>query len=311
MLARAFRRILLTELAIYGVLVWGLVHYAAWPAMQAAAFALISAVAIRALLIAATFAIAARHASPTPPEHQLGLAARLRLYLAELGACILLYSVYQPFEELLMGEEKLQPLAPGRLPVLLVHGYVCNRGFLLPLARYLAAHGACAYSHNLEPAYADIDSYIDALARRIEEICAGTGADKLVILAHSMGGLVARAYLRKYGARRVAKLITLGTGHHGSELAHLGAGKNSAQMVPGSAWLKQLNQDAPAAPTVSVFSHHDNLVSPQDSAVLAGAKIVPLSGIGHITMPFSRRIREIVVEEIKVSAADPATCTRG
>jgi hypothetical protein len=47
-----------------------------------------------------------------------------------------------------------------------------------------------------------------------------------------------------------------------------------------------------------VFSHQDNIVSPQDSAVLAGAKIVPLSGMGHISMPFSRRIREIALQEI-------------
>jgi len=36
----------------------------------------------------------------------------------------------------------------------------------------------------------------------------------------------------------------------------------------------------------------------QESAVLAGAKIVRLSGMGHVSMPFSRRIREIALEEI-------------
>jgi triacylglycerol esterase/lipase EstA (alpha/beta hydrolase family) len=298
MLARAFRRVLLTELAVYAALGWGLVRYAAWPPMQAAALALAWALAIRALGVAMTFAIAARHASPTPPEHRLGPGGWLKLYLAELGAYVLLYNLYQPFERLLMGGEKLRPQPPGRLPVLLLHGYVCNRGFLLPLRRYLEAHGVGAYTHNLEPVYADIDDYADGLARRVEEICAGTGADKLVILAHSMGGLAARAYLRKHGARRVAKLITLGTPHHGTVLARLGAGQNGAQMVPGNAWLQRLNQDAPAAPTVSAFSHQDNIVSPQASALLEGARSVPLSGMGHMGMPFFRRIRELVLAEI-------------
>jgi triacylglycerol esterase/lipase EstA (alpha/beta hydrolase family) len=299
MLARAFRRVLLIELIIYIVLGWCLVRYAGWLWIEAAAAAIAFAVAMRAFGVAATFAIAGRHASPTPPEHRPGLLGWLRLYLAELGAYIVIYNLYQPFEPLLMGAETLQPLPPGRLPVLLVHGYVCNRGFMLPLRRYLGEHGVSAYSHNLEPVYSDIDGYADALAQRIEDICAATGADKLVILAHSMGGLAARACLRKHGARRVAKLITLGTPHHGTALARLGAGANGRQMVPGNAWLMRLNEAVPAVPTVCVFSHQDNIVSPQDSAVLEGAKIVGLSGMGHVSMPFSRHICEIALAEIQ------------
>jgi len=300
MLARAFRRVLLIELIIYLVFGWYLSRYAGWPWIKAAASLLAWALALRAFGIAATFAIAGRYASPTPPEHRPGLVGWLRLYFAELGAYIVIYNLYQPFERLFAGAETLRPLPRGQLPVLLVHGYVCNRGFMLPLGRYLAEHGISAYSHNLEPVYADIDSYADGLARRIEEICAATGADQLVMLAHSMGGLAARAYLRKHGARRVAKLITLGTPHHGTVTARIAAGKNGQQMVPGNAWLKQLNDETSSVPVVSVFSHQDNIVVPQDSAVLAGAKIVSLSGMGHVSMPFSRHIREIALAEIRL-----------
>jgi pimeloyl-ACP methyl ester carboxylesterase len=173
---------------------------------------------------------------------------------------------------------------------------------MLPLRRYLGEHGVGAYSHNLEPVYADIDSYADALARRIDDICTATGADKLVILAHSMGGLAARAYLRRHGARRVAKLITLGTPHHGTVMARLAAGRNGQQMVPGNAWLNRLNEEALSLPVVSVFSHQDNIVAPQDSAVLAGAKSISVSGMGHVSMPFSRRIREVALAEIQTAS---------
>ena len=298
MVARAFRVVLLIELILYVVLGWSLVRYGGWASIEAAAAALGCAVAVRALSIAATFAIAGRYASPVLPELRPGVAAWLRLYFVELGAFVLAYNLYQPFERLLMGEERLQPLSPDHLPVLLVHGYVCNRGFMLPLRRYLGARGVNAYTHNLEPAYADIDSYADSLARRMEEICAATGAGKLVVLAHSMGGLAARACMRRHGAGRVAKLVTLGTPHHGTALARLVAGKNGRQMVPGNAWLERLNEAALAVPTVSVFSYQDNIVSPQDSAALAGAKNVGVSGMGHISMPFSRRICDIALEEI-------------
>ncbi len=303
MLARSFRRVLLIELALFVALGWGLAHYAAWSALQVAALVLGLALAIRALGVAAALALAARSDGPTPPEFRIGFAAWLRLYLAELGAYILLYNLYQPFAPLFVGAEKLRPLPPGRLPVLLLHGYVCNRGFMLPLRRYLQAQGVSAYSHDLEPPLAGIDSYCGALAQRIEEICAATGASRLVILAYSMGGLAARAYLRKYGAARVATLITLGTPHHGTALARLGAGENARQMVPGSAWLRLLNQYPIAIPVVSIFSHQDNIVSPRDSAALAGAKLVELYGVGHFTMAFSRRVREIALREISAVCA--------
>ena len=298
MLARAFRRILLIELLIYLAASGGLVRLADWKWTNAGLAVFAFALALRALGIATTFVIAGRHASAVPPEHRLHLAGRLKMYIAEFGAYVLIYNLYQPFEGLLMGTEKPQLSSRGRLPVLLLHGYVCNRGFMLPLRRYLHAHGISAFSHNLEPVYAGIDSYADGLARRIDEIRTATGADQLVILAHSMGGLVARAYLRKYGTRHVAKLVTLGTPHHGTVMARLGAGENARQMVRGNAWLQRLNEEALTLPVVSVFSYQDNIVLPQESALLAGAKIVRLSGMGHVGMPFSRRIREVALEEI-------------
>ena len=58
--------------------------------------------------------------------------------------------------------------------------------------------------------------YSDQLAKLVEKICASTGFSKVDIVAHSMGGLVSRAYLKYYnGTNRVDKLLTLGTPNHG------------------------------------------------------------------------------------------------
>ncbi|HUX25133.1 MAG TPA: alpha/beta fold hydrolase [Burkholderiales bacterium] len=297
MLARALRRLLLIELIIYIAFGWSLVHGAGWTTLAAGTFVLGFALGIRALGIALTFALAGRY-DAKPPGNRIGFGGWLRTYFAELGAYIALYTLLQPFEALFTRAQRPCPPAQAQLPVLLLHGYICNRGFMLPLQRFFERHGLTTFSHNLEPVYAGIDSYCDGLARRIEEICAATGAGKVVILGHSMGGLAARAYLRQHGAARVAALITLGTPHHGTALARLGAGENASQMVPGSAWLRLLNQHLIAIPVVSVFSHQDNIVSPRDSAALAGAKLVELYGVGHLTMAFSRRVREIALREI-------------
>ncbi|HSD61875.1 MAG TPA: alpha/beta fold hydrolase, partial [Burkholderiales bacterium] len=158
---------------------------------------------------------------------------------------------------------------------------------------------------NLEPPLAGIDHFAARLARRVEEVCRVTGADKVVLLTHSMGGLVSRAYIARLGgAKRVAKLVTLGTPHHGSELVRLGIGRCAADMLPGGAWLRELEAAEGAGiavPAVSIFSWHDNLVAPQDSARLAGAQNVALERLGHLRLLFDPGVFRVVAEEISAA----------
>ncbi len=63
----------------------------------------------------------------------------------------------------------------------------------------------------------DISGTKDLLDEKIQEIKSQTGSQKVDILAHSMGGLVARSYISDLGkAKNVRKLFTLGTPHLGS-----------------------------------------------------------------------------------------------
>ena len=110
------------------------------------------------------------------------------------------------------------------------------------------------------------------------------GPIAVALVGHSMGGLVARAYLRRYGSGKVRWLLTLGTPHHGSVHAWLFPGVSLAQLRPGSAWLAELNRDEGkpfAMRFVSLWSWHDSMVAPQASSRLGGAVNVELDGIGH------------------------------
>ena len=122
----------------------------------------------------------------------------------------------------------------------------------------------------------------------------------VVLVGHSMGGLVARACLRDPRTRdRIAKIVTLGTPHHGSELARRAVGENGRQLRRGSAWLEALNGESSApVPLVSIFSLHDNYVAPQGSAILPGADNMPLAGIGHLSMVFSDAVAQHVAQEV-------------
>jgi hypothetical protein len=103
----------------------------------------------------------------------------------------------------------------------------------------------------------------------------------------------------------VAKLITLGTPHFGSWLASYGTGRNAKQMVPPGAdpdaWLNRLAaSETPAlrARVLSLWSRHDNIVSPQNAAVLPGAENVALDLIGHVALGFDPVVLDRVVGEI-------------
>ena len=49
---------------------------------------------------------------------------------------------------------------------------------------------------------------------------------------------------------------------------------------------------------VSLWSRHDNIVMPQASGALEGAKNVALEGVGHVALGFEERVLDRVMQEI-------------
>jgi triacylglycerol esterase/lipase EstA (alpha/beta hydrolase family) len=115
-----------------------------------------------------------------------------------------------------------------------------------------------------------------------------------------MGGLVARAYMRQHGTQTIARVVTIGTPHHGSVLAWLFHGASLAQLRPGNPWLAALNRERldPSLRFVSVWSWHDSMVAPQTSAELPGAIDVTLVGVGHNALLGDREVFERAHAEI-------------
>ena len=255
--------------------------------------------AIPATTILLTFAIAWRHRSIPPPELRIGPLAAIRCVLQEIFSYTAVYVFLQPFPRLALRREPESP-ARGCTVVILVHGYACNAAVFAWLARRLAVRGYAVYTVTLEPVFARIDDYVAPLARKVNEV-AGAGG-RVVLVGHSMGGLVCRAYTRRSGGARVARIVTLGTPHHGSALAPLGHGADALDMLPKGEWLRALGaseEGGRAAPVTSVYSCHDNFVAPQDSSVLTGARNVPVAGLGHLSLLLSARVAELVEAEFR------------
>jgi len=252
------------------------------------------------------FALAWWFQARRPTDVRLGMRARLSLFGHEVVAL-----ARSPFRMILYRFLIWEPrAAPAPLPILLLHGVGCNAGVWHGFRRYLDSRGiGPVYALSYGPPLASIEHFATQVADRIVEIQSATGASQVVLIGHSMGGLVARAYLRQYGGSRVRRLITIGTPHHGSMHAWLMTGICLSQMRPGSEWLggfKESAEQADGVPIVSVWSWHDSMVAPQTSSRIKWGRNVVVSGVGHNALLDDRNVWTLVAAEVVSAAATPA-----
>ena len=244
------------------------------------------------------FALAWIFRATRPANRRIGVAATIRLFLDELRAIVRSGPRMALYRRVIPEPAP----APAAAPILLLHGVLCNAGVMAGLRNDLVArHLGPVYALSYGPPLASIDAFADQVAAKIDAILDATGAPRVAIVGHSMGGLVARAYLRRYGAQKVSTVMSLGTPHHGSVHAWLFPGLSIAQLRPRNAWLAELNraEDAPVGVRlVSLWSWHDSMVAPQTSARLTGAENIELSGIGHNALLGDRRVFALVAAEM-------------
>jgi triacylglycerol esterase/lipase EstA (alpha/beta hydrolase family) len=239
---------------------------------------------------------------------RLGIGGFLRLAAGETVAFVRTFLFAQALQPWLAPRDPAR-IEPGAMPVLFVHGIYCNAGvWYRQLAHLRRAAVPNLFCLNLEPPLASIDRFAEQLAQRVDEVCRASGASKVILVAHSMGGLVARAWLARLGgSARTVRLVTLGSPHRGSRLARLAPGRCAAEMAPGSRWLAQLQADEvkmPSVPVTCVASWHDSLVAPQDSALLPGASSLTLERLGHLQLLVDPGVHRRVAEEIAAARSE-------
>lgn len=133
-------------------------------------------------------------------------------------------------------------------------------GFGVPLT----AHGTYyydAYQESGETTWVihkseSIETYSIRLQESIQALKQRTGSEKVIIVAHSMGGLVSRRYLQIFGDSDVATFVMIGTPNQGisgktlSLCPWFGAEKECTDMTKGSVFMKKLNGGVkPSIPT--------------------------------------------------------------
>ncbi len=230
-----------------------------------------------------SFVLAWIFRTPRPPERTIGIAASVRMFVGEVMA------IARSHPRMAIGWWAMRdpPPVPSGSAVLLLHGVLCNAGMWRGTIRRLVAAGCGpVYALTYGPPRASIELFAEQVAAKVDAIRTATGVPQVALVGHSLGGVVARAYLRRFGSERIRCLVTIGSPHHGSVHAWLFPAACLAQIRPGNEWLAALDATRVAPPTrvVSLWSWHDSMVAPQASAQLAGAENVPFVGIGHVAL---------------------------
>jgi len=284
MLARLQQLTTLGMLALsvaWGTVLWRLGH-PAW----AAAGALLIAGGYAVVLGLEFVLLGWTHGDdPTP---KAGVGARLKAWWGEVLTAPTVFCWRQPFRSRAIPDH-LPADAKGRRGLVLVHGFVCNRGLWNPWLRRLRAAGVPFVAVDLEPVFGSIDAYARIVEAAVARVATATGQSP-VIVAHSMGGLATRAWLRACGEDdRVHRVVTIGTPHRGTWLGRFGRTPNTRQMALGGAWVTALaahEHPSRRSRFTCFYSDCDNIVFPPSTATLEGADNRRIAGWSHVHLAF-------------------------
>ncbi|MBK1615766.1 permease [Rubrivivax gelatinosus] len=210
----------------------------------------------------------------------------LSAWRGEVLAAPRVFCWQQPFRSRVWADH-LPDGAAGRRGVVLIHGFVCNRGVWNAWMQRLTARGLPFVAVDLEPVFGSIDAYVAPIEQAVRRIEAATGRAPVVV-AHSMGGLALRRWWAEQGeAGRLHHAITIGSPHAGTWLARFAFSLNGRQMRIGSGWLQTVaaREDAGQASRMTCFyGNCDNIVFPPSTSMLAGADNRHLAGVAHVDM---------------------------
>jgi pimeloyl-ACP methyl ester carboxylesterase len=309
MLARAQQFITLAWLAAtIGWLAYFLQRGQTMLALIGAALILLA----HAIVLGLEFVLLSR-VNRSDPAPRASVLMLLRAWRGEVCTATQVFGWRQPYRS--RAEPDHLPVnARGRRGVLLVHGFVCNRGFWNPWMRRLRAVGVPFVAIDLEPVLGSIEHYpalVEAGVRRLE---AATGMPP-VIVAHSMGGLAVRAWLQRHDAdARVHRVVTIGTPHQGTWLARFALVANARQMRYRGHWVNALAEREPPARRAlftCFYSHCDNIAFPASTGALEGADNRHVEGIAHVDLAFQKVVLDAVLALLDAAHGGSRSAERG
>ena len=199
-------------------------------------------------------------------------------------------------------------------PVILIHGLYHNASAWIRFRGWLRRAGYKRfYAFNYTSLRPDFQEICGQLEQRIMETSRNFPGEGIVLVGHSMGGLLAKAYAARNDVSQgppVKALITLGTPYGGSKMVVFGIGHLAKSLACGGPLIRELEakQVSSEVPCIAFHSPVDNMVLPAES-------LKPPSGwreeltdpVCHVAMLYhGPTIRRVLNQmETAVTAAQP------
>ncbi|HEX9694753.1 MAG TPA: alpha/beta fold hydrolase [Actinomycetota bacterium] len=190
-------------------------------------------------------------------------------------------------------------------PIVLLHGYFHNRSAFLVVRRALRRAGFRHVSTmNYNVIGHDVNELAEQLSAHVDRVLEETGAHQVHLIGHSLGGLVARAYIQLCGASdKVHTCVTLGSPHGGTYAAWAGRGRAARDLRPGSDLLERLEDAAPCDTRfVAYYSNLDAMIIPASNAKIVSTNIrarnVLVKDLGHMSFLISQTLLHSLVDDL-------------
>jgi triacylglycerol esterase/lipase EstA (alpha/beta hydrolase family) len=186
-------------------------------------------------------------------------------------------------------------------PILLVHGYMHDSSAWIYHIWRLTRQGfGPIYMLNLKHPFLPIMEYAKRVEAKAQQIEKETGRKDLILIGHSMGGLVSSFYATQVAPEgKVTHVITIGSPLAGTYVAKIAMGPNGRQMGRGCVFLKDLKASILSSKGIQFYhmgTKTDELVIPYSSAFIPENKQqFIVNDIGHVSLLYSPRIADKII----------------
>jgi triacylglycerol lipase len=239
---------------------------------------------------------------PQKPSTTLSKAGRFILTIMKEFGAIFALACIRPLN---LAKRNIHQKPSGSTPILFVHGYLGSSShWTYHWNRLEKAGCGPMYAVNLGYPFKSIEDHSKIVENVHKEIISATGKTDLILVGHSMGGIVGAWYATHCRFGRVRQVYSIGSPLDGTKMAFLGVGDCCKQMRYKSEFIKSLNEKMKAAVDTKFFhvgSQADMIIRPAESALsgIPESNKFWLKQFGHASLLFSPEVSNFLIQYIK------------
>lgn len=228
----------------------------------------------------------------------------LRVFLWECAYLVIYSVIYVIYFTGTAFRRKQAPFDPGAMVkgkpvVILIHGLMAQPAhFWLMKRRFARRAVPNAIAFGYDSLNGSMDGHIEKLRDLILRIHAKTGISEVILIGHSLGGLVAFEYTRKWGGSgEVKAVVAMGSPFRGSRITAMALTRSARRLHPTGPRVAETLSSGINASFLSLYSRYDQLILPYTNSEHPHAGVNrEIDLCGHTGFYFNRGVFKIALE---------------